>query len=430
MKCLPDLQRSNATILPKITGTESLPLSHRLSNDFETRRTNGAVSFLLSFYINPRTLPWQLDKPSSSTASPLPHPQPVLTNSHHISTKQAAMSTLHFLPHLLCATLLVLTTPICAQSASTPTTSIDNLAAVYERAALKAFSTDSTKQSVIELEGLLARYIKKDKRAGPQVRMLLSVPEQIALYRFLGKELGEEQVKQLEEEPDVCERISTFVGFVFDNAADLLRHGAGLEKNCMRGFQQVLHVREVIRLVLIKMGKAEDAGVFEEVCIDKVLIAVYGWLRGALIGMSRQEGWFRATVKGETNDMRESLKEKRRELLRVKINEILDVEEVKPEPGEDFPEIKGLDGCIETEDDDGESEDDDDESGDDDDESGDGNDESGDDNDESGSSGSGGGDGGNGADNDGTANNGSGNIGEVGDDKGSDGDQDGDAGSV
>eukprot|EP00177_Eucheuma_denticulatum_P002939 GFKZ01005282.1.p1 GENE.GFKZ01005282.1~~GFKZ01005282.1.p1 ORF type:complete len:325 (+),score=73.47 GFKZ01005282.1:660-1634(+) len=288
------------------------------------------------------------------------------TESHQFSSflnQVTTMFTLRFLPYLLGATMIVLNTPICAKSASNATTSLKDFSAVFERAALKAFSPESTAQKVMELERLMATYIKMDTGEEPPKHGLLTVDMQIAMYRSLGYEMGEEEKNELRAEPCICEPISAFVGHVFDNAAVLLRHGAGLQKNCMRGFQQVLHIRALIEKALNQTEMPPDVEVSEKVCIDKVWIDVYNWLRGALIGMARNDGWFRATVYGETEDMRESLREKRRELLRVKINEVLDVEEVKPEPGEDFPAFAELDGCIREEengDDSGDGENDDD----------------------------------------------------------------------
>lgn len=45
------------------------------------------------------------------------------------------------------------------------------------------------------------------------------------------------------------------MGFVFESAGRLLKHGAGWDHDCMGGFQQVAHMRAVLMAVLFKMNK-------------------------------------------------------------------------------------------------------------------------------------------------------------------------------
>lgn len=176
--------------------------------------------------------------------------------------------------------------------------------------------------------------------------MLFTFDEQRQLFAKLRIHLNETQLHQLEQTPDVCLKMRDFMAFVFDSAAQLLKHGVGWERNCMRAFQQVVHMRAVLSAVLFKMNKAADSDMSDVVCVDKIIIAMYGWLRGTLIGLARAAGTYQGEVGKSSAGMEERLEMKRKVVMETRMDEAFDVGAVKPVPGKDFPRVKGLRNCF------------------------------------------------------------------------------------
>lgn len=169
------------------------------------------------------------------------------------------------------------------------------------------------------------------------VRMLYTYEEQADIFKRLFRK-DPEELEELLAEPDACGTIESYMGFIFDNAVDLLSHRAGRKHDLMRGFQQVLHMRGVLKAVLIKQDRPLDESVSEEICIDKAFIAIYGWVKGTLIGEARSEGTFVTTIPESTDDQKASLATKREIVATTTLEKELDLNEVKPLPGVDYPE--------------------------------------------------------------------------------------------
>lgn len=168
-------------------------------------------------------------------------------------------------------------------------------------------------------------------------RMLYTYEEQAnILKQFYGN--NSEMISEILVEPDACSTIETFVGFVFNSSVDLLSHRAGRKHDLMRGFQQLLHIRAILKAVLIKQRRSLYEPVSSEVCIDKAFIALYGWVKGSLMAEARREGTFVVDISESTEAQKNSLKTKRDIVTKTTLDKELDLAMVKPLPGVDYPE--------------------------------------------------------------------------------------------
>lgn len=168
-------------------------------------------------------------------------------------------------------------------------------------------------------------------------RMLYTYEQQARIFKqIFGKNTT--MLAEVLAEPDSCSTIEAFLGFIFDNAVDLLAHRAGRKHDLMRGFQQVLHVRAVLKAVLIKQGRHLYEPVSSDICIDKAFIALYGWVKGALTAEAKTENTFRLDIPESTDVQRNSLKTKRDIVTFTTLDKELNLTVVKPLPGVDYPE--------------------------------------------------------------------------------------------
>lgn len=226
-----------------------------------------------------------------------------------------------------------------------PNTSPYHLSAFYERIAKESYSPSSAARAVQILNRMMSTHRVKSL----PVRMLFTPKEQIGLFAQLGIVLNDTQKEELEETPDVCHNMATFMAFVFDSTTELLKHGAGWDYGCMRAFQQVVHMRAVLTAVLHKMRKRKNSAMSEVVCVDKAIIAMYGWLHGTLIGLARNAGTYQYRTRRSSLRMAERLEGKRRIAVETRMDEDFDATMVKPVPGRDFPRVRGLKGCFDGE---------------------------------------------------------------------------------
>lgn len=169
------------------------------------------------------------------------------------------------------------------------------------------------------------------------MRMLYTYEQQVDIFRRAFNK-DDEQIAEILAEPDACTTIQTFLEFIFDNAFDLLSHGAGTRKEQMRGFQQVVHMRFILKAVLIKQERPLNEDVSADICIDKVFVAAYGLVKGMLIAEAKMEGTWRDSVPESTEEQRISLKSKRDLVTTTTLNIDLNPYLVKPLPGVDYPD--------------------------------------------------------------------------------------------
>jgi len=207
------------------------------------------------------------------------------------------------------------------------------VAEAFELAALKGYTPpeeDAVVQSMNDVvQGMQART--------ENLRMLFSYEQQVDIFRDLfGKNAS--FVESLKAEPDVCDKIKNFVGAIYDSAATLLIHRAGRKHHGMRAFQQVLHIRAILRLVLKKMKMPLDTPVDTTVCVDKSFMALYGWVKGTLIAEAKHDNVLLKKDPELTDEQKLSLAKKRGIATTTTLDAELVLEDVKPMPGADYSE--------------------------------------------------------------------------------------------
>lgn len=167
------------------------------------------------------------------------------------------------------------------------------------------------------------------------IRMLYTYKQQANIFKEMFCK-NDTEVTEILERPDSCNTIQDFIEFTFNSAFALLSHGAGRQKEQMRAFQQVLHMRYILKLVLGKEERSLSEDVSATICVDKVFIAAYAWVHGYLISEARALGTWRDSVPESTMNQSASLEKKRTQATTTTLNVTLDPDRVKPLPGVDY----------------------------------------------------------------------------------------------